>query len=305
MAKKKRQERGQRATEEVWPELPPGVKLLRTLKGHQDTVLSVAFDPQGETLASGSSDHTVRLWEAQSGKLLRTLEGHTGRVSIVAFSPDGRLLASKSVDHTIWLWSCKTWETVAVIPELTHTDWWIPALAFHPTLPLLAAAGSEADTPNDERCRLIHLWELDLEVLLSQRAGAAARAVHHTTGKIVLVGDHSVGKSALGYRMIHGEFKEQASTHGSSSGCFPTWASAARTGPTARRSSGTWRASPTTGWSTRSLWTTPISRWCCSMPRTSTTRCTAWASGSSNSRRGKVVAPSSSWPLRRIAGALR
>ena len=38
--------------------------------------------------------------------------------------------------------------------------------------------------------------------------------MHHTTGKIVLVGDHSVGKSALGYRLIHGQFEEQASTHG-------------------------------------------------------------------------------------------
>ncbi|HSS51252.1 MAG TPA: hypothetical protein VLX28_20105, partial [Thermoanaerobaculia bacterium] len=67
MAKKK--ERGQQANEE----LPPGVKLLRTLEGHRDKVNSVAFDPQGKTLASGSADHTMKLWDAQSGKLLRTL----------------------------------------------------------------------------------------------------------------------------------------------------------------------------------------------------------------------------------------
>ena len=41
--------------------------------------MSVAFDPQGETLASGSDDNTVKLWEARSGKLLRTLEGHQER----------------------------------------------------------------------------------------------------------------------------------------------------------------------------------------------------------------------------------
>ena len=70
---------------------------------------------------------------------------------------------------------------------------------------------------------MIHLWELDLGVLLGKRASlaAAARAVHHTTGKIVLVGDHSVGKSALGYRLIHGAFKEQASTHGQQFWVFP------------------------------------------------------------------------------------
>ena len=61
-------------------ELPPGVKLLRTLEGHTDTVYSVAFDPTGQTLASGSDDNTVKLWEPASGKLLRTLEGHTGSV---------------------------------------------------------------------------------------------------------------------------------------------------------------------------------------------------------------------------------
>src|SRR5262249_57148036 len=113
------------------------------LAGHTERVWSVAFDPQSGSLASGSFDNTVKIWEAQSGKLLRTLEGHTAPVNVVAFCPDGRLLASKSADQTIRLWSCETWETIAVIPEPTRSDWWIPALAFHPTLPLLATAGSD------------------------------------------------------------------------------------------------------------------------------------------------------------------
>ena len=94
--------------------------------------MSVAFDPQGGTLASGSDDNTVKLWEARSGKLLRTLEGHTEGVDIVAFSPDGRLLASKSGDQTIRLWSCETWETVAVIPEPTLPDRGFPRSPFIP-----------------------------------------------------------------------------------------------------------------------------------------------------------------------------
>ena len=73
-------EKSRRADEASPGELPPGVKLLRTLEGHQDSVLSVAFDPQGGTLASGSADKTVKLWEARSGKLLRTLEGHQDTV---------------------------------------------------------------------------------------------------------------------------------------------------------------------------------------------------------------------------------
>lgn len=196
-------------------------KLLHVFEGHKDRVLSVAFDQQTGTLASGSADTTIKLWATRSGKLLQTLEGHTGTIDIIAFSPDGRILASKSRDQTIRLWSCETWETVAVIPEPTRTDW-IPALAFHPTLPLLATAGSEPGTPDEERSRLIHLWELDYDVLLGRRAGAAvSQAVHHTTGKIVLVGDHSVGKSALGYYMIHGCFEKQESTHGQQFWVFP------------------------------------------------------------------------------------
>ncbi|MDQ3830672.1 MAG: hypothetical protein M3361_15490 [Candidatus Tectomicrobia bacterium] len=213
MSEKKRDRRlGERPERE----LPRGVKLLRTLQGHEGVVFNVVFDPEGRTLASGSSDKTVKLWEVASGKLLRTLEGHTGSVDVVAFSVDGRLLASKSRDGTLRLWSCETWETVAVIPEPTYSDWWIPGLAFHPTLLLLATVGSEPDAPADKRSTLIHLWELDFDVLLGKalKARPAMKAVHHTTAKIVLVGDSGVGKTGLGWRLAHDEFKEHSSSHG-------------------------------------------------------------------------------------------
>ncbi len=191
-------------------------ELLYSLDGHTNTVCGVAFDPQGRMLASGSYDNTIKLWEAASGRLLRTLEGHTGSVEAVAFSADGKLLASKSNDHTIRVWNCATWETVAVIPEPTLVEWWIPALAFHPTQPLLATAGSELNTSDDKRYRLIHLWELDLDVLLGRGAvgSPAAPSVSYTSARIVLVGDSGVGKTGLGWRLAHGEFKEHPSTHG-------------------------------------------------------------------------------------------
>ena len=203
-------------------------QLLRSLVGHTDSIVSVAFDPQGHTLASGSYDNTVKLWDPASGRLLRTLEGHNDAVEAVAFSADGRLLASKSKDHTIRVWNCATWETVAVIPEPTHPGLWTPALAFHPTQPLLATAGLEPGTLLDEQSRLIHLWELDLGVLLGRRAGfqpanaSGSRqaeslphvSVSYTSARIVLVGDSGVGKTGLGWRLAHGEFKEHPSTHG-------------------------------------------------------------------------------------------
>jgi small GTP-binding protein len=195
-------------------------ELLLTLEDDQG-VCSLAFHPQMDTLATGSLDNSIKVWTTDSHKLLRTLEGHITPVFTLIFSSDGRLLFSKSDDY-IRLWNCETWETVAGIPILTRGGW-CPAMALNPTLPLLAASNSSPDTPEIERGRLIHVWELDYDVLLGKRTAESAttRAVHHTTGKIVIVGDHSVGKSALAHRLIYGEFKEQASTHGQQFWVFP------------------------------------------------------------------------------------
>jgi GTPase SAR1 family protein len=193
-------------------------KPLCSLEGTEDAVDSVAFDPTGATLASGGFDDTVKLWEAKSGKLLRLLEGHTGIVVAVAWSRGGNLLASQSWDGTVRLWRCDSWEPVAVIPGVVSNRY-LPysALAFHPTEPLLATGGSPAGAAEDDRGKLIRLWQLDLDTLLGKvpgRAAKPARAVHHTTARIVLVGDSGVGKTGLGWRLTHGKFKKHASTHG-------------------------------------------------------------------------------------------
>ena len=76
----------------------------RFLWGHTDGVYSVAFSPDGKTLASGSRDNTILLWDVTRGERLREFKGHTSLVYNVAFSPDGKTLASGSRDNTILLW---------------------------------------------------------------------------------------------------------------------------------------------------------------------------------------------------------
>jgi WD40 repeat protein len=78
-------------------------QLVDTLKGHEESVYSVSFSPDGQTLASASHDQTIKLWHLPSRKDFRTLTGHLW-VYDVAFSPDGQLLASANGDHSVKLW---------------------------------------------------------------------------------------------------------------------------------------------------------------------------------------------------------
>ncbi|AOY79923.1 WD40 repeat domain-containing protein [Moorena producens JHB] len=87
---------------------PPTGRLLSTLIGHGDSVNAVAVTPDDTMVISGSSDHTVKVWDLNTGTEIRTLTGHSAPVNSVAVTPDGTRVISGASDHTVRVWNLAT-----------------------------------------------------------------------------------------------------------------------------------------------------------------------------------------------------
>ena len=88
---------------------------IGTLKGHTDRVNSVSFSRDGATVASGSDDGTIKLWEVATKRNTTTFEGHADGVGSVAFSSQSNILAAGVTDGSIKLWDV---ESKGVIDDL-------------------------------------------------------------------------------------------------------------------------------------------------------------------------------------------
>ncbi len=87
----------------------------RVLRGHPESVNRFAFSPDGLTLASGSKDQTIRLWDVATGEHKQTLTGHSAPVTKITFSPDGSTFVSVSDDKTIYLWDTTTGKRIKTL----------------------------------------------------------------------------------------------------------------------------------------------------------------------------------------------
>ncbi len=133
------------------------ISLVAILQGHSAQVHSIAFSPDGKTLASGSGykdkNNHIKLWDVGTGQEISTITEHSGGVGSIAFSPDGRTLAFDKSD-TIKLWDVSTRQ------EITH-------LKGHsvPGSPSIASIYSLAFSPDGKilasgsRDCTIKLWE--------------------------------------------------------------------------------------------------------------------------------------------------
>ena len=136
----------------MW-DVATGRPIGHPLTGRTGDVGSVAFSPDGKTLATASGDGTVQMWDVATGRLIRNLfVGHTSGVSSrvsVAFSPDGKTLASGGTNGTVRLWNVATGRQIGN-PLTGHTGP-VGSLAFSPDGNTLAS-GSDDGT--------VRLWDV-------------------------------------------------------------------------------------------------------------------------------------------------
>jgi small GTP-binding protein len=181
---------------------PNTLKTLWTLPTTGD-VHDIDWSTDGNLIALALKQTSIVVVDIRDKRELVKLEGHTQGINTVSFSSDGLLLASQSSDNTVRIWRCDTWQPVASLSERWAPEQWLGGLAFHPATPILATLG-EGNTA-------IKIWDVDVDLLLKR---AQLKSTKYTSAKVVLTGDSGVGKTGLGWRLSHGEFKEHPSTHG-------------------------------------------------------------------------------------------
>jgi len=168
---------------------------LRINERHGCTVHSVAFSPDGKTIASAHNDSTIHLWDVKTGRLIRSFTGHTGHVPVIVFSPDGKTLAGGSPDQTVKLWDVSSGRFLRAFKG--HSDS-IYSLAFSPNGKTIASGSND---------RTVKLWDV-----------SSGRSIHTFEGHSSYV--HSVAFSPNGKTIASGSYDHKLKLWDVSSGRF-------------------------------------------------------------------------------------
>jgi uncharacterized protein YjiK len=135
--------------------------LVAALTGHQQAIYTVVSSPDGKSLASGSHDRTIKIWDLETAQEIDTLSGHANSVYALAYSSNGKILASGSADKTIKLWDAATGKEIRTLTG--HADS-ISSLAYSLDGQYLASASWD---------RTIKIWNI-----------ATGKQLHTLTGHL-------------------------------------------------------------------------------------------------------------------------
>ena len=157
---------------------------LKTFQGHSSKLWSVAFSPDGQTIASSSDDQTVKLWELETIRCIRTVQGYNNWIWAAALSPDGEQLASASEDGKLRLWETATGNC----RSLEGHQGRIWTVAFSPKGQLLASGG------DDQTLRIWHLASGRCLKMLRERSGPIRQVEFSCDGQLLATnnGDSTV-----------------------------------------------------------------------------------------------------------------
>ena len=206
------------------------------LRGHKGPVTCVSLSGDGLRALSGSTDHTVRVWDVSGQKCVGVLEGHTKTVWGVAMSGDGRRAVSGCYDHTVRVWDVSGQKCVGVLEghtgEVTCVSLSVDGLR--------GLSGSSDKTVrvwdvSGQKCVGVleghtgRVWCVSLSVDgLRGLSGSDDNTVRvweiggeggpggggYRNAKVVLLGERSVGKTCLARALMGEKFEPQESTHG-------------------------------------------------------------------------------------------
>ncbi|MGL5064853.1 MAG: WD40 repeat domain-containing protein [Microcoleus sp.] len=113
----------------------PSSAILKATLYHSDSILSIAISPDGQLLATGSHDSTIKIWSLHDGELQQRICGHSTAVLLVAFSPASKILLTRSRAGTIKLWNLQNGELLNSLADINRhefvavsPDWQILAI---------------------------------------------------------------------------------------------------------------------------------------------------------------------------------